>query len=58
MQTNKQQTVTQFLNKQAKANKQHGLLDFAVNAVQWLIIVTPMVIAFAGFFGAFDAIVK
>jgi len=48
MQTTKQQTVKNFLNKQANArNTQYGV-----------IITTPIVIAFAGFFGAFDALVK
>jgi len=59
MQTTKQQTVKNFLNKQANArNTQYGVMNFMVDAATWLIITTPIVIAFAGFFGAFDALVK
>lgn len=59
MQTTKQQTVKNFLNKQANArNTQYGVMNFMVDAATWLLIATPITVAFAGFFGAFDALVK
>ena len=54
MQT-KQQTITNFLNKQT-SNTHYGVMNFMVDAVTWLIITTPIVVAFAGFCGAFDAL--
>ena len=58
MQT-KQQTVQNFLNKQANArNTQYGVMNFMVDAVVWMLLATPITIAFAGFCGAFDALVK
>ena len=58
MQT-KQQTVQNFLNKQANArNTQYGVMNFMVDAVVWMLVATPITIAFAGFCGAFDALVK
>ena len=58
MQT-KQQTITNFLNKQANArNTQYGVMNFMVDAVMWMLLATPVTIAFAGFFGAFDALLK
>jgi len=59
MQTTKQQTVKNFLNKQANArNTQYGVMNFMVDAATWLLIATPITVAFAGFCGAFDALVK
>jgi ABC-type phosphate transport system permease subunit len=56
MQT-KQQTVTNFLNKQAQArNTQYGVMNFMVDATMWMLLATPITIAFAGFCGAFDAL--
>jgi hypothetical protein len=58
MQT-KQQTVQNFLNKQANArNTQYGVMNFMVDAVTWMLVATPITIAFAGFCGAFDALLK
>ena len=58
MQT-KQQTVQNFLNKQANArNTQYGVMNFVVDAVTWMLVATPIAIAFAGFCGAFDALIK
>jgi hypothetical protein len=58
MQT-KQQTVQNFLNKQANArNTQYGVMNFMVDAVTWMLVATPITIAVAGFCGAFDALVK
>lgn len=64
MQT-KQQQVTNFLNKQAQAHKQQystaeqtGFMNYVVTALEFVIVGLPFAIAFAGFFGAFDAVVK
>lgn len=64
MQT-KQQTVQNFLNKQAQtAHRTAGpetgaaVPGVLVTAIQFIILAMPIAIAFAGFCGAFDALVK
>ena len=64
MQT-KQQTVQNFLNKQAQtahhtASPETGTAAPGplVTAIQFIILAMPMALAFAGFCGAFDALVK
>lgn len=64
MQT-KQQTVHNFLNKQAQtahrtADPETGTAapGVLVTAIQFIILAMPIAIAFAGFCGAFDALVK
>ena len=64
MQT-KQQTVTNFLNKQAQTAPRTAGLETGtaapgvlVTAIQFVILSTPIAIAFAGFCGAFDALIK
>ena len=65
MQT-KQQQVTDFLDKQAKAqrrsaapsNTTNTFMDAVVTVIEFVIIGTPFAIAIAGFCGSFDALVK
>ena len=62
MQT-KQQQVTDFLDKQAKAHcrsaaPSNTFMDAVVTVIEFVIIGTPFAIAIAGFCGSFDALVK
>jgi hypothetical protein len=64
MQT-KQQTVHNFLNKQAQTahrtvSPETGTAapGVLVTAIQFIILAMPIALAFAGFCGAFDALVK
>lgn len=66
MQTKQQQTVTKFLNKQAQTHKQQystaarptGFMHAVVTVIEFMIVGAPFAIAFAGFCGAFDVLVK